>query len=226
MNRHLKEYLEIYQKFPVDNYLSKDERKNRHKMLVNWEKLEIQEFPTLDELIEFITKNKDIVQINPQFFKKFESVWQEDLKNSHQFAKFIIEMNLQEMMWKFDISHMELVSSVLEYNPNHIKALKLKLKTLIRYHDFNLHELPWGVLVEGSLEEELKSVNDMEEIADKLNYKSQDFELLISYCKTYYPLWFEYLSLKEKYGFKQFLEGKGIDTEKISIPYIVFNDTI
>ncbi|MBN6709650.1 hypothetical protein JFL47_11625 [Haemophilus haemoglobinophilus] len=226
MNIHLKRYLEIYQKFPVDNYFTKEERKIRYKMLVDWEKSEVQELPALNELIEFITKNKDIVQINPQFFKKFESVWQEDLKNSHQFAQFIIEMNLQEMMWKFDVSHMELVSSVLKYNSNHIKALQLKLKTLIRYHDFNLHELPCGVLVEGSLEEELKSVNDMEKVADKLNYKSKDFELLIYYCKKYYPLWFEYLSLKEKYGFKHFLESKEIDTEKISIPYIVFNDTI
>ncbi|MBF0715677.1 hypothetical protein [Gemelliphila palaticanis] len=226
MNIHLKQYLEIYQKFPVDNYLSKDERKNRHKMLVDWGKLEIQEYPTLNELIEFITQNKDIVHINPQFFQKFQSIWKEDLKNGYQFAEFIIEMNLQEMMWKFDISHMELVSTVLKYNPYHIKALKLKLKTLIRYHDFNLHELPWGVLVEGSLEEELQSVKEMEEVADKLGYKYKDFEFLVSYCKTYYPLWFEYLSLKEKYGFKHFLESKEIDTKKISIPYIVFNDTI
>lgn len=226
MNIHLKQYLEIYQKLPIDNYFTKEEREIRHNLLVDWEKSEIKELPTLDKLIEFITKNKDIVQINPQFFQKFESVWQEDLKNSHKFAKFIIEMGLEEMMWKFDISHMELVSSVLEYNPNHIKALKLKLKTLIRYHDFNLHELPWGVLVEGSLEEELQSVKDMEEAAGKLGYKNKDFEFLVSYCKTYYPLWFEYLSLKEKYGFKHFLESKEIDTEKISIPYIVFNDTI
>lgn len=83
MNRHLKEYLEIYQKFPLDNYFTKEERKTRHKMLVDWEKLEVQEIPTLDELIEFITKNKENIQINLQFLKKFESVWQEDLKNSH-----------------------------------------------------------------------------------------------------------------------------------------------
>lgn len=226
MNTKLKQYLEIYQKFPIDNYLTKEERKIRHKMLVDWEKSEVQEFPTLDELIEFITKNKDIVQINPQFFQKFESVWQDDLKNGHKFAKFIIEMNLQEMMWKFDISHMELVSSVLKYNPNHIKALKLKLKTLIRYHDFNLHELPWGVLVEGSLEEELQSVKDMEEVADKLAYKYKDFEFLVSYCKTYYPLWFEYLKEKEKEGFEKFLKTKGMDTDRIMHPYTLFHDSI
>lgn len=226
MNIHLKQYLDIYQKFPVNNYLTKEERKNRHKMLVEWRKLEVKEFPTLDELIVFITKNKENVQINPEFFRKFESIWKEDLKKGHQFAKFIIEMNLHEMMWKFDISHMELVSTVLAYNPNNIKALKLKLKTLIRYHDFNLHELPWGVLVEGSLEEELQSVKEMEEIADKLGYKHKDFEFLVSYCKTYYPLWFEYLKEKDKKGFEQFLKSKAMDTEKIMHPYTLFHDSI
>lgn len=135
-------------------------------------------------------------------------------------------MDLMELMWKIDISSMDLISQVLKYNPNHIKALKLKLKTLIRYHDFNLHELPWGVLVEGSLEEELQSVKEMEEVSDKLNYKYKDFEFLVSYCKTYYPLWFEYLKEEKKDGFEKFLKAKGIDTEEIRHPYTLFHDNI
>ncbi|MBF0714625.1 hypothetical protein HZY83_08070 [Gemella sp. GH3] len=221
MNVHLKNYLGIYLIYPLNNYFTKEQRKNRHKMLSDWEKSDLQELPNLDELISFIRQNKNIIHITPQFFKKFEIVWKDDLKNGHQFAEFLIEMNLEELLWKFDISPMNMALQVLKHNPNHTKALELKLRTLIRYHDFTLHELPWGVLIDNDLEEELKSVDEMEAVAEKLGYKNEYFDLLLSYCETYYPLWFEYVEKGEKDGFENFLKSKGIDTERIVLPYIV-----
>lgn len=221
MNTHLKEYLKIYIKFPLGNYFTKEQRKIRHEMISNWEKSDLIEFPTLDEFINFVKENLNIIQITPQFFKKFKVVWQDDLENGYKFAEFILEMNLEEIMWAFDISSMQLVKEVLNYNPNHLKALKLKLKTLVRYHQFCLHEIPFGVLVEGSLEEELKSVEEMKAIAEKLNFNDESFKILLSNCKTYYPLWFEYLKINKKEGFENFLKEKEIRTEKIVTPYII-----
>lgn len=221
MNIHLKNYLEIYQKFPLSSYLTREERSNRHKMLSDWGKEEVQEHTSLDELIDFMEQNKENININSHFLKKFEDVWRDDLKNGYKFATFLIGIDCAEILWKFDISYMNLVSQILKHNPKHTKALENKLKTLTLYHDFNLHELPLGVLTEKSLEEELKSVRDMEEVAKKLNYKSEDFDILISCCKTYYPLWFEYLKKGEKEGFENFLKAKGINTEEIYAPYIL-----
>ncbi len=224
MNIHLNEYLAIYKAFPIGNYFSKEQRKTRHTMMTNWENSRLQERPTLDELINFIRQYKDEIKITPQFFKKFEAVWLDDVKNGYQFAEFLLEMDFAELMWRFDISSMDLAEQVLQHNPNHKKALELKLQILVRYHDFNVHELPYGVLVDGNLEEELKSVQEMEGLAKKINLTNKSFEILVANCKTYYPLWFEYLQEKEKNGFESFLIAKGIDVDNIETPYVIISN--
>lgn len=221
MNTHLKKYLEIYEKFPLNAYFSKEQRKVRHKMMTSWEKEAVDEYPSLDELMDFVTQYKNNIHITPQFFQKFQSVWREDFNHGYQFSEFLLEMDLEELLWKFDLSSMHLANQVLKRHQNHVKALKLKLKLLVRYHDFCLHELPWGVLAEGNREEELNSVTEMEETAKKLNFQAKNFEILCHNCKRYYPLWFEYLEEKTKCGFKEFLELKGVDTESIYLPYIM-----
>ena len=188
-------------------------------MIATWEQEEVQELPTFYELMEFIRRHKYEVEIHPQFLAKFQSVWQDDIQTGYQFAELLLEIGLEELMWKFDISQMHLANQILQYNPNHTKALKLKLRILVCYHDFNLHELPWGVLVEGNLDEELQSVQEMESIANKLNFHNECLKTLIDNSRFYYPLWFEYLKQNEKNGFKSFLNEKGIDVEKIVIPY-------
>ena len=223
MNIHLKEYLEIYKTFPIGAYFTKEQRKTRHIMITNWVNSNLQELPTLGELIEFIREYKDEIQIIPQFFKKFEAVWLDDVRNGYQFAEFLLEMDFVELVWHFDISSMDLAEQVLLHNPNHKKALTLKLHVLVRYHDFNLHELPYGVLVEDNLEEELKSVQEMEALAKKINLTNRGFEILVDNCKTYYPLWYEYLQEKEKIGFERFLIAKGIDVENIQKPYVIIS---
>lgn len=221
MNIALRDYLEIYKKFPINAYFSKEQRKIRHKMMTDWENSDLQDFPTLDELTYFIKQYKDETKITPQFLKKFKVIWLDDIKKGHQFAEFLLEMDFVELMWHFDISLMDLAEQVLRHNPNYEKALKLKLQNLVRYHDFNVHELPYGVLVEGNLEEELESVQEMEELAKKLNLTKKSFEILVNNCKTYYPLWFEYLQEKAKTGFENFLISKGIDTKNINSPYVI-----
>lgn len=221
MNACLQKYLSIYQKFPLGSYFTKEQRMARHKMITEWENEASQGFPSLDELIHFVKQYKDEIQITPQFFKKFKTIWQEDIENGYQFADFLLEMDLDELFeFSFNVSLMHLAEQILKYNPNHIKALTLKLKILVRYHDFCLHEMPWTILVEDNLDDELKSVQIMEDIVEKLNFKKEGVELLISNCRTYYPLWFEYLKEKEKLGFENFLISKGIDTDRINVPYV------
>lgn len=221
MNIYLEEYIKIYKKFPLDTYHTKEERKMRYAMLTNWEHTEATSLPTLDEFINFVKEYKNEIQITPQFFKKFKEVWQDDVENGYKFAEFLLEMELEELIWKFDISSMHLANQILKHNPNHTKALKLKLRLLDSYHYFCLHEIPWAVLVEGTLEEELQSVQEMENIAKKLNFKEEYFEDFISCCRTYYPLWFEFLDCKENYNsFEEFLIARRIDTEKIFVPYL------
>lgn len=223
MNSYLQDYLAIHKKFPLGGSYSKEQRKVRHAMIMNWEKTTAHEFPTLDELIYFVKQYKNEILTPPQFFKKFKTVWQDDLNDGYRFAEFLLETDLQEVMRGLNISSMYAADQVLKHNSHHTKALTLKLKLLIRYHDFNLHELPWAVLTENRLEEELKFIEIMENIAYELSFKNENFKILVSNCKTYYPLWFEFLQKKENFpdGFEQFLISKGIDTEHIILPCVI-----
>lgn len=223
MNTALKNYLDIYTKFPPNEYYSKEQRKLRYTMIKNWENSKIEQLPIFEELKVFLYEYKNKIDLSPQFFKKFESVWRINLESSYEFAELIIDMDLVELMSYFDISSIYMADQVLKYKPNHLKALTLKLRCLVRYHDFCMHEIPWGILVEGSLDEELNSIQLMEDIAKQISFNNPNLEILISYCKKYYPLWFEYLKETEKYpnGFKDFLSAKDIDTDRLHINYIL-----
>lgn len=223
MNKQLQTYLEIYEQFPLNRHYTKEERKERYNKLCYFEKLPVSSLPTLDELMQFLQKYKDIISILPQFVKKFEVVCEQDLLNGYKFAECLFEQDMfEEWMGTSDISSMQVVNQVLVHNPNHSKALIFKLKMLIRYHDYSIHELPLGVLAQGPLKEELDSIQEMEDIAQKLSFKHETFEKLLTICRMIYPLWFEYLQDKQAIskGFKAFLIQEGIDINDIKVPYI------
>lgn len=224
MNAHLQKFLEIYEKFPPNTYYTREERKARHDMLKTWENAPLNDLPTLDELINFTEQYKNKAQIMPQFFEKFKDVWQDELQNGYKFAKFLLETDLAELMQMLDISLLDIANQVLKHDPHHKKALNLKLKILISYHDFCLHEIPFGILTRDPLEEELRSVQEMQHIAQILEFKDDVFDKFVECCKIYYPLWFEFLGQKEKFdkNFEKFLISKGIDTQNLSVPYIAF----
>lgn len=175
--------------------------------------------PTLDELSHFIKTYHDKIPLSYPFFKKLQPVWQRGIEKGYQFAKLVIDSNLEEILLRFGLLPVDLAEQVLNHEPNHKKSLRLKLRHLVRYHDFTLHELPWGVLIEGSLEEALASTREMESIASKLGIENANFNALVASCKCYYPLWFDYLKAPQKTSFEAFLSQKGIDTKTISLAY-------
>lgn len=223
MNKQLQTYLEIYEQFPLNRHYTKEERKERYNKLCYFEKLPVPSLPTLDELMQFLQKYKDVIRILPQFVKKFEVLCEQDLLNGYRFAECLFELDMfQDWMEISDISSIHVANQVLHHDPNHIKALTSKLKMLIRYHDYSIHELPLGVLADGLLTEELDSLQEMENIAQKLSFKHETFEKLLTICRMIYPLWFAYLQDKQAIsnGFKAFLVQEGIDINNISISYI------
>ena len=210
MNSCLKEYLSIFEKYPKKTYLTKQQRKERHTLINMWRNKIFQELPSINELIEFIKEYKEEKIISKEFFEKLQSVWMKEL-DGYEFPKLLIEMDILEMLYGLNVNGFYVAEQVLRCNPNHRKALVYKFNILYNSHDFSLHELPWGVLVNGTLEEELRSVDEMEEMGEKLKIKNEYFKKLIDNCRFYYPLWFEYLSGSKKDNFESFLLSKGID---------------
>ncbi|MBF1206912.1 MAG: hypothetical protein HXM08_06375, partial [Fusobacterium periodonticum] len=49
-----KEYLDIFEKYPKDEYLTREERKERYKLLQEYEKRNYKDEVSIDEFQDFI----------------------------------------------------------------------------------------------------------------------------------------------------------------------------
>lgn len=215
----LTEYLAISKAFVPSLTFSKAQKKARYNLMLEWEKNSTLTLPTLEELSHFIKTYHDKIPLSYPFFKKLQPVWQRDIEKGYQLAKLIIDSNLEEILSRFGLLPVDLAEQVLTHEPNHGNALRLKLRHLVHYHDFTLHELPLGVLIDEGLEDALASIKEMEAIAKKLDIQNDNFNALVASCKRYYPLWFDYLKAPQKIGFEAYLSQKGIDTKAIFLAY-------
>lgn len=200
MNKILSDYLSIYKKFPLNEFFSREERKLRHSLMVDWEKQDNEDLPSLDELIEFTYKYQKEIAIIPLFFNRLKTVWEDDIKNGYKFAKLLLDFSNSQniLISKLDLEPIDIANQVLKFEEDNYKAMEFKYNILKGYYEFSLHELPWGVLIDDeSLEEEMRELKNFEELGKKLNKNQDD---LINDCKKYYSLWFEYLKGDDRKG--------------------------
>ena len=66
-----KEYLDIFEKYPKDKYLTREERKERYKLLQEYEKRNYQDEISTDEFKDFISSYIDKIDVSSQFIGKF-----------------------------------------------------------------------------------------------------------------------------------------------------------
>ncbi|WP_228115977.1 hypothetical protein [Fusobacterium pseudoperiodonticum] len=86
-----KEYLDIFEKYPKDKYLTREERKERYKLLQEYEKRNYQDEISTDEFKDFINSYIDKIDISSQFIGKFLKVLKKDIDDGGTFAlKFLI----------------------------------------------------------------------------------------------------------------------------------------
>ena len=86
-----KEYLDIFEKYPKDKYLTREERKERYKLLQEYEKRNYQDEISTDEFKDFISSYIDKIDISSQFIGKFLKVIKKDIDDGGIFAlKFLI----------------------------------------------------------------------------------------------------------------------------------------
>ena len=69
-----KEYLDIFEKYPKDKYLTREERKERYKLLQEYEKRNYQDEISTDEFKDFISSYIDKIDVSSQFIGKFLKV--------------------------------------------------------------------------------------------------------------------------------------------------------
>lgn len=219
-----KDYLDIFEKYPKDDYLTREERKERYKLLQEYEKRNYQDEISVDEFKDFISSYIDKIDISSQFIGKFLKVFKKDIDDGGTFAiKFLIgDKDENDYYLKFFSllydefgDKINLVNKLLEKEPDYLPAIKQKYTILSNYIDFSIHEMPWGLLFDkASSETEAKTealadLDDFLELSKKLGKDNKEY---IEECRIYYNAWFDFLDNKDKYkSYEEYLEKNNIE---------------
>jgi hypothetical protein len=226
----LEDFLNIYTKYDGKT-LSKSEKQNRQKEFYIWYENNYSEFPSLTQVLDFITKHN--INFNDLFFEKVimscinkvvEEENVEDLKaifhanssatfqNRQVFSEFFKYSN-------FKYSPLQLANMVLTRFPQDKIILDYKLQLLSRYISISVHEVPIGVLPslynidEFNLEDSLKVLDEYKEIYKSLNYEPTEFETkFIVLCEKIYRCYDDYLNNIKKYNnFEDYLSRNKVN---------------
>ena len=219
-----KEYLDIFEKYPKDKYLTREERKERYKLLQEYGKRNYQDEISIDEFQDFISLYIDKIDISSQFIEKFLKVIKNDVDNGGTFAiKFLIgDKNENDNYLKFFSllydefgDRINLINKLLEKKPDYLPAIKQKYTFLSNYIDFSIHEMPWGILLDKPSSEKdakteaLADLDDFLELSKKLGKDNKEY---IEECRIYYNAWFDFLDNKDKYkSYEEYLEKNNIE---------------
>ena len=205
-----KEYLDIFEKYPKDKYLTREERKERYKLLQEYEKRNYQDELSTDEFKDFISSYAGKIDISSQFIGKLLKVFKKDIDDGGTFAlKFLIgDKDENDYYLKFFSllydefgDKINLVNKLLEKEPDYLPAIKQKYTILSNYIDFSIHEMPWGLLLDkvssekDAKAEALADLDDFLELSKKLGKDNKEY---IEECRIYYNAWFDFLDNKDK----------------------------
>ena len=224
MKAIFKDYLDIFEKYPKDKYLTREERKERYKLLQEYEKINYQDEISVDEFQDFINLYIDKIDISSQFIGKFLEVIKKDINNGGTFAlKFLIGdkdendnyLKFFSLLYDEFGDRINLINKLLEKELDYLPAIKQKYTILSNYIDFSIHEMPWGLLLDKASSEKdakaeaLADLDDFLELSKKLGKDNKGY---IEYCKIYYNAWFDYLDNKDKYkSYEEYLKKHNIE---------------
>jgi len=219
-----KDYLDIFEKYPKDEYLTREERKERYKLLQEYEKRNYQDKISVDEFQDFINLYIDKIDISSQFIGKFLEVIKNDINNGGTFVlKFLIGdkdendnyLKFFNLLYDEFGDRINLINKLLEKEPDYLPAIKQKYTILSNYIDFSIHEMPWGLLLDKPISEKntkTEALADLEEFSKLSKKLGKDNEEYIEDCRIYYNAWFDFLDNKDKYkSYEEYLEKNNIE---------------
>jgi len=200
-----KDYLDIFEKYPKDDYLTREERKERYKLLQEYEKRNYQDEISVDEFKDFISSYIDKIDVSSQFIGKF---LKGDKDENDYYLKFF------SLLYDEFGDKINLINKLLEKEPDYLPAIKQKYTILSNYIDFSIHEMPWGLLLDKASSEKdakteaLADLDDFLELSKKLEKDNKEY---IEECRIYYNAWFDFLDNKDKYkSYEEYLEKNNI----------------
>lgn len=208
-----KDYVAIYKKFLPQNYLTREERKQRYDALQKYAQNNY-EIASIEEFTEFMSSYANEIIVTPQFSKQIAPILGRDIENGGVLAlKYLAEEYQNNNYYSTKINeylpydYFEIANLLLQREMDNELALKMKYKALETRIGYSIHEVPWGILFgnHGANIEEtkelLQELADFEEVSKKL---ARDSEELITEAKFYYNSWLDYLERKPE--FKNFVD--------------------
>lgn len=223
MKAIFKDYLDIFEKYPKDKYLTREERKERYKLLQEYEKKNYQDEISIDEFQNFTSLYIDKIDISSQFIGKFLKVLKNDINNGGTFAlKFLIGdkdendyyLKFFKLLYDELGDRINLINKLLEKQTDYLPAIKQKYKILSNYVNFSIHEMPWGILLDKPISEKdakIEALADLDNFSKLSKKLGKDNEKYIEECRIYYNAWFDFLDNKDKYkSYEEYLEKNNI----------------
>ena len=223
MKNIFKDYLDIFEKYLKDEYLTKEERKERYKLLQEYEKRNYQDEISIDEFQNFTSLYIDKIDISSQFIGKFLKVLKNDINNGGTFAlKFLIGdkdendyyLKFFKLLYDELGDRINLINKLLEKETDYLPAIKQKYKILSNYVNFSIHEMPWGILLDKPISEKdakIEALADLDNFSKLSKKLGKDNEKYIEECRIYYNAWFDFLDNKDKYkSYEEYLEKNNI----------------
>ena len=116
-----KDYLDIFEKYPKDKYLTREERKERYKLLQEYEKRNYQDEVSTDEFKDFISSYIDKIDVSSQFIGKFLIG---DKDENDYYLKFF------SLLYDEFGDRINLINKLLEKEPDYLPAIKQKYAIL------------------------------------------------------------------------------------------------
>lgn len=221
MNKMLKDYLAIFDKFPKTAYLTKAQRQERHQALLNFDKTTYYEAVGIDELMAFIALHHNIIMIdNPLFFKKIIPTLHHNIQTGGVVAlQFLSSTTFGHLFGIYqhaccDIGvkpydNLQILDKLLSLEPDNLFAQEQKYELLYNRIALSIHEVPSGVLFgenSASIDDTyvlLKELNEFEQYTKSINkYKPP----LIDEARFYYLAWIEYLKSTQTLNFLEYLQ--------------------
>ncbi|MGT2756568.1 hypothetical protein [Streptococcus ovuberis] len=204
MHNILTDYKTILATYPNPKQLTKLDRKKRHQLFQEWLQKSYENLPTLDEIIRFGDIYKPLLQAT--FFEKLSPVFLADINTGHLTAiKWLLgdgTVCAYNEPWASafqGLNRYTIAKQVLAKEPDYRPALLYLYHLMKRQITFDLHEVPWGVLVEkGTLKENLAYVDCFEQLSQKLGFFEQD-EAIADEARYHYRAWESYLSELDSY---------------------------
>lgn len=197
MKQILKDYLEIQQQFSAA--MSKEQRKVRHRLLVEWQKREYFQYPAPQELISFMKEHKKIAYFVPFSIKVVLPCLRAERKagstdllaylcsypDDDAFAQNCLSCFCAEE----NIDFLQLSDFLYKTAPENTDFLRFRFRCLTHSLSYSVHELPIMLL---DTEEEPpieKEIEDWRALAQRqgldVNKQAEILHLLCDSWKKY-----------------------------------------